>query len=252
MGWPGALPSPRSAPRRGGHLEDCDGCVVGRVDHPAVHCPAERKAHDDRDIAMVDDGVGVRGVQTETRREGGHRGEVPVAVAVDEGQPHDGPGQPAVAQERLGGQLARRVGGGWCSTRRSSRPGRVSVGVVDVARARHDEAGLGRVRLDGLDQVAGAVEVGPPDRVVVGRAEERREVDDRVDALHRLAERARVAEVAAHAGRPGRQRRGRRGRARGSRPVPDRRGSSRDPTRPLAPVSRSVVMMFSLPDRQYY
>ena len=54
--------------------------------------------------------------------------------------------------------------------------------------------------LSGRDEVAGAVEIGPPDGVLVLGAKQRREVDDRVDALEGLGEGLGSFEVAAHGG----------------------------------------------------
>ena len=212
--------------------------------------PLRARPHDGGEIAMVHDGVGVRGMQTEPRRERRHRGEVSVTVTVDERKPHDCPRQPTVAQHGLGGHLARRVGGGR-RTRVGLTAGLLRVRVVHVAGARHHEASLRRVGLDGLDQVAGAVEVGSPDRVVVGRTEQGREMDDRLDSFHRSPERVGIIQITADPDRtPAGSVSSPRRSARQCVPSWTRRGSSRDPTRPLAPVRSSVLMMFSLPDCQ--
>ena len=67
--------------------------------------PGEREADGGHDVAVVGYGVGVCGVQPEAPGERGHRCEVPVAVAVDEREAQDRPGQAAAAQELLGGDL---------------------------------------------------------------------------------------------------------------------------------------------------
>lgn len=59
--------------------------------------------------------------------------------------------------------------------------------------------------LDGGDQVARAVAVGPPDRVLVLGAEQGGQVDDGVDALDGRRKRVGVGEVAADGGRAGRE-----------------------------------------------
>ena len=55
-----------------------------------------------------------------------------------------------------------------------------------------------RVRRDRLEEVPGAVEVGPPDRVLVGGAEQGGQVDDGVDPVHRGREHGGVLEIAQH------------------------------------------------------
>ena len=82
--------------------------------------------------------------------------------------------------------------------RSASRLGRGGVWVVDVAGAGHDEARPGRVRFSGSDQIARAVQVGFPDGVLVVSAKERREVNDRLDALEGLRKGVGILEVPTH------------------------------------------------------
>lgn len=56
------------------------------------------------------------------------------------------------------------------------------------------------MRLNRLDEVAGAVEVRPPDRVLVAGAEEGGEVYNGVDPVHGGRQRRGVVEVAGHRG----------------------------------------------------
>ncbi len=191
-------------PGEAGHLEDGGRGVGGDVDDPPVHHPGQREAHGGRDVAVVGHRVRLRGVQAEPLGERADGAEVAVALPVDEREPQDRPGQAAVAEQLLGRHLARPVRG----LRRDlvglqRRAG--GVRVVDVAGAAHDQPGPRRVLLHRGDQVAGAVEVGAPDGGLVVGAEQRRQVDHRVDALHRRPQRAGVVQVTADAGGPRRQ-----------------------------------------------
>lgn len=70
--------------------------------------------------------------------------------------------------------------------------------VIDQAGAGHDEACLRGVCLRGLDEVAGAFEVDPPDLVGIGGAQDRGEVNDRLDALDGCDQGLGVQDVAFH------------------------------------------------------
>ena len=59
--------------------------------------------------------------------------------------------------------------------------------------------------MDGVDEVAGAVEVGAPDGVLVVSAEQGGEMHYRVDPSHCLRQRVGVTEVTSCRGRAGRQ-----------------------------------------------
>lgn len=85
-----------------------------------------------RNVAVVGNGVGMSGVQAEPVGHCAERGEVAIAVSVDEREPQDGPGQIAVSEYLLSGDFAGRVGKRRCvCLQRGSCP----VAVVHVACA---------------------------------------------------------------------------------------------------------------------
>ena len=173
----------------------------------------------------------------------GHRLQVSVLVAVDEAEPLDRPVQPAFSQLVFSRELA-----GGISLFRARRiilaAGVRAVDVVDIAGARHDEPRLGRMSLCCGDEVARAFEIALPDQVGVGRAEDRGEMDDRRDALHRPCERRRIEQVARHGRTPAGTLSRPRTSARQSTPASTRRGRSRAPTSPVTPVTKIVMCRF--------
>jgi len=153
------------------------------IDGSTVHDSGEGELERGGDVFVVDDAELLRGVPAHAGDLPGERFEVSVAVAVDEREPQDGPVQSARAQLLLGLDLAGRVGErGVHVVVLTAGVGRV--GVVDVGGAGQEEAGVGCVVLCGADEVAGAVQVDPPDLVLVGGAEQGGEVDDRRHVLN--------------------------------------------------------------------
>jgi hypothetical protein len=76
--------------------------------------------------------------------------------------------------------------------------------VIHQADTRHDEAGLWGMRLSGGDEVARAVEIGPPDIVLILCPKDGGKVNDCRGALDGLLQRIRIEQVTLHACGPGR------------------------------------------------
>jgi hypothetical protein len=73
------------------------------------------------------------------------------------------------------------------------------VRIVDQSGARHDEANLWSVCFRSGDQVFRAIEISPPDVILILSPENRSEMNDRRNALDGLLQRTRIQKIAFNA-----------------------------------------------------
>ena len=105
-----------------------------------------------------------------------------------------------------------------------------------------DEASLWSVGFRSGDQVFRAIEISPPDIILVLSPENRGKMNDRRNTLDGMLQRIRIEKIAFHGDRSG-------GNflARPYTPASTNRRKSREPTSPVPPVTKIVMLDFLLP-----
>jgi hypothetical protein len=171
--------------------------LVADVDDAPVHCSGQSKVDRARDVSLVNEAERPRRVPLEPRGQPGYGCQMSVPIAVDKAETENAPIESAIAKFVLRSDLACGI--------RELRIGRVileagmgCVRIVDQSGACHDEANLWSVCFRSGDQVFCAIEISPPDVILILSPENRGKMNDRRSALHGLLQPISIEKVAFH------------------------------------------------------
>jgi hypothetical protein len=182
-------------------------------------------------------------VALEPPNERWHRSQMSIPVPIDKTDTKSAPVQSAIAKLALRGNLARRI-----RKRRMGcvllMPGMVRARIIYQSGACHYEASLRSVCLRRRNQVLRSIEVRSPDVIVILSPKNRRKMNDCRNALGRLLQRGRLQQIAFHTCHSNRSFLARSHQRTQSKPASTNRRKSPEPTSPVTPVTKIVMICF--------